>query len=113
MITLQDNKKIIFSEYVKKYNEIILNVKKYMYELQKTFDQGIIINKNNEFSNLINNKLSYKYNQINNDIKKIEKWLESYIKNMELLGTGFINNQNMYLDNNSFKEAKIILESEL
>ncbi len=113
MIILQDNKKIIFSEYIKSYSEIILNIKKYMYELQRNFDKGIIIDKNNEVSNLINNKLTYKFNKISDDMEKIEKWLESYIKNMELLSTGFINNQNMYLDNNSFKEAKTILESEL
>lgn len=102
----------IFSDIVKDYNGVFSESDNLLQEMKNNFDSGILKDKTTELTIIINRKLKNKMEYIQHNFHNIKTYFESYIKNMEQLNKGFVNN-NVSVDNMFFIEAKNLLESEL
>lgn len=110
------NDNFVYNELVREYLNTFINLNKILQNQKDEINSGIIDNVTQyELIELINNKLSYLYDNLINDMNKVISWWNSYNDNISLLGSGFVKNivVDGEFENTNFIQAKEILNEEL
>ena len=110
------NDNFIYNELVREYLSTFINLNKILQNQKDEINSGIIDNVTQyELIELINNKLSYLYNNLIDDMNKVILWWNSYNDNINLLSNGLIKNVIVdgKFENIKFMQAKKIINEEL
>ena len=108
--------KFIYTGIVKEYLNSFINLKNVLQSNKQVVSQGLIDNvAMQNYIKVINDCLSYDYQNILDNMNEIIKWWTTYNENVWLLSTGFTKDN--FIDNEfenvAFKKATEIINEEL